>query len=145
MHVGIDGKARGGKDSLEANGLFAREASGFDKLEPLFDAAGFSAIAVVIDDALAPGETERRIFAAGEDSGVFDGNVFLIVVAIQRPGLELAASELAFVHQQVEGVLMVIALGADGVKAGDEFSFRESSGLSKKAVVVVITVISRPS
>ena len=79
----------------------------------------------MVEDALAPGEAEGGIFAAREDRGVFDGNAALVVVAIQGPGLKLAARELAFVHQHVKWVLVVIALFADGVKSGDEVGFRE--------------------
>ena len=122
--------------------MLAREAGGFDQLEPLLDAAGLGAVAIVIEDAFAPGEAEGWIFAASEDGRVLDGNVFLVVVAIEGPGLELAASEFAFVHQQMEGMLMMIALGANGVKAGNEVGFGEGwivgDGDGHK-------VISRPS
>ena len=109
------------------DGLFAREAGGFDEAEPLFDAAGFGAVAVVIDDAFAPGEAEGGIFGAREDGGVFDGDAALVVVAIEGPGLELAAGEFAFVHQEMERMLVVVALFADGVEAGDEFVGRRGS------------------
>ena len=125
IDVGLDGVARGGEDAVAIESLFAREASGFDEPQPLFDAAGFRAVAIVIDDAFAPGQAEGGIFAAREDGGVFDGDAALVVVAIQSPGLELAARELAFVHQQVEWMFVVIALFADGVKAGDEVGFGE--------------------
>ena len=42
------------------------------------------------------------------------GNNALIVVAVERPGLQLAAGKLAFVHHQVKRMLVVIALFADG-------------------------------
>ncbi len=125
IDVGLDGVARGGEDAFAADGLIAGEAGGFDEAQPLFDAAGFGAVAVVIEDALAPGEAEGGIFGARENRGVFDGDAALVVVAIERPGLELAAGELAFVHQEMEGVLVVIALFADGVEAGDESGFGE--------------------
>ena len=51
IDVGLDGVARGGEDAFAADGLLAREASGFDEAQPLFDAAGFGAIAVVIEDS----------------------------------------------------------------------------------------------
>jgi hypothetical protein len=44
--------------------------------------------------------------------------------------LELAAGELAFVHQEMEGVFVVVALFADCVEAGDEVGFGERGSLS---------------
>ena len=44
-----------------------------------------------------------------------------------NPGLELAAGELALVHQLVKGMAVVIALGADG--AHPRFHFRGSQKL----------------
>ena len=82
---------------------------------------GLRAVAIVIDDAFAPGAAEIGIFGARQDGGVFDRDAALIVVAIEGPGLKLAARELAFVHQKMKWVLVVIALFADGLKAGDEF------------------------
>jgi hypothetical protein len=39
--------------------------------------------------------------------------------------LKLAAREPAFVHEQVKGMLVMVALFSDGMKAGDEFGLRE--------------------
>jgi len=36
--------------------------------------------------------------------------MLLIVITVQRPGLELPAAELAFVHQQMKRMLVVITL-----------------------------------
>ena len=111
------------------DGLLAGKAGGFDEVQPFFDAAGFGAVAVVIEDALAPGEAEGGIFGAREDCGVFNGDAALVVVAVERPGLELAAGEFAFVHQEMEGMFVVVALFADGVEAGDEVGFGEGREL----------------
>src|SRR6266403_2961875 len=125
VHVGLNGVSRGGKNAIARECLFTGQTGGFDEAQPFFNAAGSCAVAVVIEDAFAPCETEGGIFAAREDDGVFDGDAALIVVAIERPRLELAACEPAFVHQRVERVLVVVALFTDGVKAGDEGGFRK--------------------
>jgi len=121
IDVGLNGETRGGKNAVAAKSVIAREASGFDEAQPLLDAAGLGAVAIVIQDAFAPGETKREIFAAREDGRVFDGDAALIVVTIEGPGLQLSASELAFVHEQMKWVLVVVALFADRVKTGNEF------------------------
>jgi hypothetical protein len=75
----------------------------------------------VIDDAFAPSTPEARIFGSREDGCVFDRDSALVVVAIQGPGLKLAAGELALVHQKMKWMLVVITRFADAVDAGDEF------------------------
>src|SRR5216684_8319717 len=125
IDVSLHGKARGGKDAFAIQRSFARKASGLHQAQPFFDAARFSAVAVVIKDALAPRQTEGGILGASQNCSVFYGNAALIVVAIERPGLQLAAGELAFMHQEMKWVLVVIALFAYGVKAGDELGLGE--------------------
>src|SRR6185369_4970550 len=98
VDVSLNGETRGGEDAVALQGLLAREARGFDESQPFLNAAGFCAIAVVVEDAFAPSEPEGGIFAAGEDSGVFDGDAALVVIAIESPSLQLAAGEFAFVH-----------------------------------------------
>ena len=73
--------------------------------------------------ALAPGGAEGVVFGTGEQRGVFARDIALVIVAIERPSLELAARQCALVHQRVERMLVVIALFADGMKASDEIGF----------------------
>ncbi len=75
------------------------KAGGFHETQPLFDAAGLGVIAIVIEDAFAPGDAEPGVFAARENCGVFDGYSALIVVTIECPSLKLAAREPALVHE----------------------------------------------
>src|SRR5690348_15926523 len=120
INVGLHRETRGRKDAIASESVLARKAGGFQKFQPFFDPARFRAIAVVVEDALAPGEAKSGVFAACKNSSVFDGDAALIVVAIQCPGLKLAAGQLAFVHEQVKGMFVVIALFANGEKAADE-------------------------
>src|SRR5215467_589396 len=114
-----------GKDAFANDRLHARKARCFHELEPFFEAARNLGGAVLIKNAFAPGNAKRVVLAAGKNGGVFDGDVTLIVVAIERPSLELASRELSIVHQLMKRVLVVIALFADGVKASDEIGFGE--------------------
>ena len=127
IDVSVDGVARSRENAFAAHGIDAGEAGGFDEFEPLFDTAraGVWAIAVVIDQTLAPCGAEGVVVAAGKKRGVFARDVGLVVVAVERPSLKLAAAEGAFMHQSVKGVFVVVALFADGVEAGGEFFFRE--------------------
>src|SRR5215472_896341 len=143
LDVGVNGIARGRQNSFAAHRVDARQAGGFDQFEPLFDTAGtgVSAVAVVIDQAFAPRGAERGVIGAGEQGGVLARDVRLIVVAVEGPSLELAAAERAFVHQLMKRVLVVIALLADGVEAGDELFF----GKWMAFLLVAHSVNSMPS
>ncbi len=67
----------------------------------------------------------RARMAASQNGRVFDGDAALIIVTIQSPRLKLSARELAFMHEQVKWMLVVITLFTNGVKAGDELGCRE--------------------
>src|SRR5260370_25638415 len=97
--VGLDRETRRGKNAIAAECMFARQAGGFHETQPLFDAAGLGAIAIVIEDALTPGEAESGVFTARENRVVFDGYAALLVVTIECPGLKLTAREPALVHE----------------------------------------------
>src|SRR5260370_28689347 len=125
IHVGLHGKACRRQNALFTKRLAAREASRFNEPKPLFDATGLRAVAVVIEDTFAPGQTERGIFAARQDGGVFDRDAALVVVAVQGPRLKLPARELALVHHQMKRMLVMVAFFADGMEAGDKFGFRK--------------------
>ena len=99
VHVSLNGIARRGKNSIACKCLFARQTGGFNEAQPFFNAARFCAVTIVIEDAFAPRQAKGGIFAACEDGGVFNGDAALVVVAIERPRLKLAAREPAFVHQ----------------------------------------------
>ena len=47
-------------------------------------------VAVVVVDAADPGPPERRVLRLRHDERVLDGDARLVVVAVQRPGLQLA-------------------------------------------------------
>ena len=79
----------------------------------------------MVENALAPRQAKGGIFAARENGGVLNRNAALIVIAIQSPGLKLAAREFALVHQRMKRMFVVIALFANGVKSGDEVGFRK--------------------
>src|ERR1700691_1798508 len=71
-----------------------------------------SRIAVVINHALSPYTTKLRAVASRENDGIFDRDDALVVIAIERPGLQLSAIQLSFMHHEVEGMPMVITLFA---------------------------------
>src|SRR5262245_16681320 len=125
MDVSVYGKTSRGKNAFAADGMDACQAGCFDKFEPFFNAAGSAAVAIMIHQTFAPGDAKALIVRASKECGVLSWNMALVVVAIERPSLHLAAAQRSFVHEFVKRVLMVIALFADRVKSGDEVGFGE--------------------
>jgi hypothetical protein len=103
----------------------AGKSRGFDQPQPLLDSARLHPVAIVIENALPPCKAEGGIFAASKNGRVFDRNPALVVVAVQRPGLELATRKFSFVHQGMKWMSVVIELFTNGVKSRDESSFRK--------------------
>ena len=80
----------------------------------------------MVYDPLAPGAAEDRIAAARKYDLILDRNHTLVVIAIERPGLQLAAREFALVHQQVKRMSMVITLIADFAQGGAQLVHRQT-------------------
>ena len=116
VQVFVDREAGRGKNPLPARTCCGIETGGFGQLYPALDAAFAGGVTIVIDHALAPGAAEDRVRTARQDDRIFDRDDALIVIAVQRPGLQLSAAELAFVHQQMKRMLVMIALLAHGLE-----------------------------
>ncbi len=127
VQVFIDGEARGRKDAGAGANLVGAQPGCFGEFKPALDSPVAGGVSVVIDDALAPSAAKGRIESAREDDRVFDGDDALVIVAVQGPSLELSASEVAFVHHQVEGMLVVIALLSHDTQAGAQVIERQQA------------------
>ena len=101
----------------------------------------------MIENPFAPGAAKGRVVALREQQSVLDRDAALIVVAIQRPGLQLASGQLAFVHPQMKGMAVMIAGLADRAEAvvqllpGEEFGFCRSGVASSVAIRRVLFAI----
>src|SRR5215813_7512759 len=107
VHISLHSETRSKKDAVAAKNVIARKSHSLDKGQPFFNAAGFCAVSIMVENAFAPGETELRIFAARENRSVLYRNTALIKIPIERPSLELAAREPALMHEQVKRMLVV--------------------------------------
>src|SRR5215471_14512323 len=119
VNVSFHGITCGRQDPIAANRLNSRQARRLDEMQPFFNAAWNTVLTVVINQPLPPRDSKHRIVASCEQARVLNRDMALVVIAIERPSLQLASSQRAFVHQHVKGMLMVIALFADGSKAID--------------------------
>jgi hypothetical protein len=67
----------------------------------------------MVDDPPAPFPAQRRRRQARDQIGVLCRNPGLIVITVERPGLDLSAVELAVAHQVMKRMAVVVALLAD--------------------------------
>src|ERR1700732_4338313 len=122
IYVGLHRKSSGRQNAIAVQRLLAWQSGGLHQSQPFFNAAGIISVAVVVNHPLAPRQPERWILAARQNGRIFQRYMALVVVAVQRPGLQLPARELALMHQQMKRVLVVITLFANCMKSGDEFT-----------------------
>src|SRR6185369_10531625 len=107
--IGIHGEAGAGEETLARGDIVAVEAQGIGQDEPTLDAAFPGLVAVMIDDALAPDAPQLRIVHPGHERGILHRDTALVIEAVQRPGLDLGALELAAVEKAMEGMAVVIS------------------------------------
>src|SRR5437868_15301052 len=88
---------------------------------------------------MEPDPPKVGILRLRHDKGVLDGDTGLVVVAIQNPLLELEPGQLSFVHESMEGMVIVIAGAAFSRKPIDEGLF----GKRIPMVVFLHSLISR--
>src|SRR5580658_580846 len=125
VEIFIADKARGRQNLSRAHHPFSLKSRSFRQLDPAQDSTLAPLVAVVIHNAFAPDAAERRIGRARKNDRVLDRNDRLIVIPIQRPGLQLSAAKLAFVHEQMKRMLMVITLLADLAQRRAQFLKRK--------------------
>src|SRR5450631_4382236 len=75
----------------------------------------------MILDALSPLPAVLGICHPGQDRRVLDWDHRLIIVAIERPGLDFFIGALAAVQPAMEAMQIMVALGPDLAQAGFEF------------------------
>ena len=110
--------------------VVAVEAEAVGQHEPALDAAGVVARAVVLEHAMDPVAAQLAVVDAADEGGVLARDGGLIAVAVERPGRDLALVQLAAVQELMERVLVVIALGADGLDRGLELLGAPKCGVS---------------
>ena len=82
MNISVHRVTRCGKHAVAAYSLNARQASGFDELQPFFDSAGSAAVAVVVDQTFTPRHAKALIIGARQEHRILARNMALIIEAI---------------------------------------------------------------
>ena len=111
MHIGVDGEAGAGQQTLGGFDVGGIEANTLGQAQPTRNAAFAGGVAVMIEQARAPFATQCGGWQAGQQAGVF--------------GRDLAPGELAAMQLAVKGMQIVVALGTDGVQRRFEFRRRQ--------------------
>ena len=84
---------------------------------------------IVVENAMNPGSAHFAHGAVGENRGVFDRNVSLIIETIRHPAAQCFRRKPAFIHRDVERMFVVISAPADRAQFFDEgFAVPESGG-----------------
>ena len=118
MHIGVDGKARSRQNTASGHDIVAIEPDAVGQGDPFLDPTAFALGAVMVDDALAPFTPQLDRAKAGENEAVLHRDHRLVVIAIERPGLNLLAGQTPFLKQDLEGMARVITLLANGSERG---------------------------
>ena len=94
---------------MQRGHILSLEPKAIGQMQPSRNAAVAFALAVVVDEARPPFAPHRGVLAARDQARVLDRDHRLVVVTVERPGLDLALTASAAVQQLVEGVQPVIA------------------------------------
>jgi hypothetical protein len=65
----------------------------------------------VVEDASDPAAAHLAMRTVGEDGGIFEREILLVIEAIGHPALDLPTTQSSLVHLPMEGVPIVVALG----------------------------------
>ena len=71
-------------------------------------------IAVVVLDAVSPFDPCGAVAEAGDHHRILERDRALVIIAVQRPGPDLHAVQPALLQADLERMLVVVALRADG-------------------------------
>src|SRR5581483_5033944 len=113
MHVSFDGEACRRQEPAQRDDVVAIEPQPIRQGEPARDATLAFPLAVVIDQSAAPFAAGGLILASCDQARVLQRDRRLIIIAIERPGLDLPLAALAAVQELMERMQPVITPGAD--------------------------------
>ncbi len=116
MDIGLDREARPGQQPAGRDDVVAIEPETIGELEPARDTAVALRLPIVVDEARAPLAAHGGIVAAGDQARILDRDHRLVIVAIERPGLDLALAAFAVMQEAMKRVQPVIAFGADAAQ-----------------------------
>jgi hypothetical protein len=130
LDVGVARAPHAGQHVAQRFDSRALEQGGVGQREPEREPALARTRAVVIVDARDPRAPEGRVLRLREDETILDGDARLVVVAVGDPRADLARRQRALVHARIEGMEVVVALGADAAQARLEVVHSASSSPS---------------
>ena len=91
-------------------------------------------VAVMVDQAAAPFAADVAVEAARDQARVLHRDHRLIVVAVERPGLDLALGAFAAMQQMMERMQAMIAPRADVAQSRFEFIGRQQCVIARSSI-----------
>src|SRR6476660_9487129 len=89
-----------------------------------------------------PSPSHFAHWAVGENRGVFNRNVSLIIEPIRDPTAQRVRRKLAFIHRDMERMLIVISAPSDHPQLFNErFVVPESRGHDKSPLMLVLMLV----
>jgi hypothetical protein len=70
---------------------------------------------VMIRDTMEPESTYATLWAVGDNRGIFDGNILLIIEAIRDPTSYLLGGKLSAIHVAVKEMPIMISTDTDSL------------------------------
>src|SRR6266446_872461 len=143
MHIGFDRKARCRKQALKRRDVVAVKSKTVGELEPARNAAFAGRIAVVVDEAAAPLAPHVAVKAARDQARILHRDHRLVVVAVERPRLDLALGAFAAMEQMMERVQAVVAPRPDVTQLG--FQLVRSEQCRHNSILIPSSATSKPA
>src|SRR5271166_3299722 len=109
MDIGVNRKARCRQQARERDDVIAVEPEGSGKRKPARDPAAVCGLTVMVDEPAAPLAPQRRVVATRDQACVLHRDLRLVIVAVERPGLDLALAAFAAVQQRMEWMQAMVS------------------------------------
>src|SRR5262249_40392897 len=108
VDIGVHGKTHTRQNVLERGDLLPGYATRDTELDPGFYASLLIVRAVMVDDALDPLPAHLAVRTIGQDRGILEGDIDLVVEPVSDPAANLFGVQPAGIHRHVERVMYVI-------------------------------------
>ncbi len=113
MHVGVHGKARNGQNAGGRFHIGSLQPHPCGEAQPARDAAIARLLAIMIDQTLPPDAPVVGVGQPGDDDRVLFRDRTLVIIAIQRPSLNLLLRAGTGMQHAVKRMMIVVVTRAD--------------------------------
>src|SRR6266404_5688449 len=108
VDIGVDRESNAGQHLRQTLRPLSRQSHRLRQPQPRFDPAGILAVAIVVEYALHPRAAHRTVRAIGQNGGILERDVDLVIEAIRHPGADLRRGRRTGIHHHIEGMMDVV-------------------------------------